>query len=116
MNSEPKSGVEGGSQKAEKKDKNKDKDKERELLESRSQPMRKYLMDKIIPYLAEGVLKICEKQPEDPIRYLIGFLEMKSKERLEEEKLKAEQKVNQSSANAGKIETQSRIDHSSNQK
>jgi hypothetical protein len=108
MYREIKSGVEG-KQKTEKKDKNKD--KERELLESRSQPMRKYLMDKVIPYLAEGVLKICGEQPEDPIRYLIGFLEMKSKERLEEEKLKAEQK-----ANMGKNGTQSRIDNSSDQK
>ena len=91
-------------QKAEKKekDKNKDKDKERELLESRSQPMRKYLMDKVIPCLAEGVLKICSELPEEPVKSLIAFLERKSRERIEEEKQKEEQKANQSSANAGK--------------
>ena len=38
------------------------KDKEKELLESRSQHMRKYLMDKVIPSLAEGILKICKEQ------------------------------------------------------
>lgn len=92
------------------------KDKERELLESRSQPMRKYLMDKVIPYLAEGVLKICNELPEDPVRYLIGFLEMKSKERLEEEKQKTEQKANQSSASVAKNANQSANENTSEQK
>ena len=47
------------------------KEQERELLESRSQQMRKYLMDKVIAVLAEGVLKICKEQPNDPIEYLV---------------------------------------------
>ena len=50
------------------------KDKEQELLESRSQHMRKYLMDKVIPPLAEGILKLCKDQPEDPISFLVIYL------------------------------------------
>ena len=49
------------------------KEKERDLLESRSQHMRKYLMDKVIPVLAEGVLKLCKELPEDPIEYLVEW-------------------------------------------
>jgi adenylate kinase len=47
------------------------KEQERDLLESRSQHMRKYLMDKVIPVLAEGVLKVCKDQPNDPIDFLV---------------------------------------------
>ncbi len=47
------------------------KEKERDLLESRSQHMRKYLMDKVIPVLAEGVLKLCKELPDEPIDYLV---------------------------------------------
>ncbi len=47
------------------------KDREKDLLESRSQYMRKYLMDKVIPVLAEGVLRLCKEQPGEPIDYLV---------------------------------------------
>jgi len=44
---------------------------EKELLEIRSQPMRKYLMDKVTPVVAEGVLRICKEMPKDPVEFLV---------------------------------------------
>lgn len=68
---EVKSGVEGSTTE---KPMDKAKEQERELLESRSQHMRKYLMDKVIPVLAEGVLKVCKEQPNDPVEFLVKTL------------------------------------------
>jgi len=85
--------------------KNNQKDKEKELLESRSQPMRKYLMDKVIPSVAEGILKICKDLPEEPIEFLADFLVKKSAEKVAEEKIKAEQKAQQDAANKAKYKT-----------
>eukprot|EP01022_Parablepharisma_sp_SALTPOND_P003653 TRINITY_DN1149_c0_g1_i1.p1 TRINITY_DN1149_c0_g1~~TRINITY_DN1149_c0_g1_i1.p1 ORF type:complete len:1845 (+),score=209.38 TRINITY_DN1149_c0_g1_i1:7722-13256(+) len=81
------------------------KDKEKELLESRSQPMRKYLMDKVIPSLAEGILKICKDQPEEPIEFLADFLQKRSLEKAAEERLKAEQKAQQAALDDQKYKT-----------
>ena len=86
-------------------EKDKDKNKERELLESRSQPMRKYLMDKVIPSLAEGILKLCKDMPEDPVSFMSDFLQKKSVEEAIEDKIKAEQKVQQALLEQQKYKT-----------
>ena len=46
---------------------NKLKDKEKILLEKKSEVMRRYLNEKIMPLLAKGILNICENIPEDPV-------------------------------------------------
>ena len=43
------------------------KDKEKILLEKKSEVMRRYLNEKIMPLLAKGILNICENIPEDPV-------------------------------------------------
>ena len=48
--------------------------KEREILETKSQPLRHYLMDNVIPILADGLLEVCKMQPDDPVDYLAEYL------------------------------------------
>ena len=47
---------------------------ERDLLDQRSQPIRQYLMDNVVPHLTEGLIDLCKKMPEDPTDFLATFL------------------------------------------
>lgn len=47
---------------------------ERDLLDQRSQPIRQYLMDNVVPHLTEGLIELCKKVPEDAIDHLANFL------------------------------------------
>ena len=48
--------------------------KEKILLEKKSEVMRRYLNDKIMPLLVKGILNICEKVPDDPVESLANFI------------------------------------------
>lgn len=48
--------------------------KERELLEQRSQPLRHYLMENVVPILADGLMELCSTLPEDPVDFLAEYL------------------------------------------
>lgn len=50
------------------------KEQERELLDTRSQPIRQYLMDNVVPILTEGLIDVCKELPEDPVDYLSEYL------------------------------------------
>ena len=50
------------------------KEKEKILLEKKSEVMRRYLNDKIMPLLAKGILNICETIPDDPVEALANFI------------------------------------------
>ena len=50
------------------------KNKEKILLEKKSEVMRRYLNEKIIPLLAKGILNICENIPDDPVESLANFI------------------------------------------
>ena len=73
---------------------------ERNLLDLRSQPIRQYLMDNVVPHLTEGLIELCKKVPEDAIDHLANFLleradlidEQYIKKKEKEIRLKAEQK------------------------
>lgn len=54
--------------------------KERDLLDQRSQPIRQYLMDNVVPHLTEGLIELCKKIPQDPVDYLSNFLLKKADE------------------------------------
>jgi len=47
---------------------------ERDLLDTRSQPIRQYLMDNVVPHLTEGLIELCKVVPEDPTDHLANFL------------------------------------------
>jgi hypothetical protein len=50
------------------------KEKEKILLEKKSEVLRRYLNEKVMPLLAKGILKICENVPEDPVEALANYL------------------------------------------
>jgi len=56
------------------------KEQERDLLDTRSQPIRQYLMDNVVPILTEGLIDVCKKLPEDPVDYLAEYLFKRSLE------------------------------------
>lgn len=47
---------------------------EQESLETRSLPMRQYLVDNVLPILTKGLLEVGRVRPEDPIDYLAEYL------------------------------------------
>uniref|UniRef100_A0A7S3J5X4 Uncharacterized protein n=1 Tax=Euplotes harpa TaxID=151035 RepID=A0A7S3J5X4_9SPIT len=55
------------------------KEQERDLLDSKSQPIRAYLVDNVVPILTEGLVEVCKNQPEDPVDFLAEFLFRESK-------------------------------------
>ena len=50
------------------------KDYERDILDQKSQPIRQYLMDNLVPILTEGLLEVCKRTPDDPVDYLAEYL------------------------------------------
>ena len=50
------------------------KEKEKILLEKKSEVMRRYLNEKVMPLLAKGILYICENVPDDPVEALANFI------------------------------------------
>ena len=55
-------------------------EQERDLLDKRSQPIRQYLMDNVVPHLTEGLIDLCKTIPDDPVDYLSNFLLKKADE------------------------------------
>jgi adenylate kinase len=50
------------------------KEQERDLLDTKSQPIRQYLMDNLVPILTEGLIEVCKKTPNDPVDHLAEYL------------------------------------------
>ncbi len=50
----------------------------RKILEKRSQVLRLYLIEHVIPILSEGILKVSHELPEDPVVEIQKFLEEKA--------------------------------------
>jgi len=55
-------------------------EQERDLLDTRSQPIRQYLMDNVVPILTQGLIEVCKTLPEDPVDFLAEYLFKKSLE------------------------------------
>jgi adenylate kinase len=49
-------------------------EEERQALLLRSQPMRKYLMDNVLPSLTRGLQEVAKVRPDDPVDYLAEYL------------------------------------------
>ena len=41
------------------------------LLEARSAPLRKYLIENVIPTLTQGLLEVAKAKPKDPVDFLV---------------------------------------------
>ena len=44
------------------------------LLEKKTEVLRRYLSENIIPVLSKGILNICQNLPEDPVESLAKYL------------------------------------------
>ena len=49
-------------------------EEQKEQLDLKSQPIRQYLVDNLVPVLTEGLIDVCLKQPEDPVDCLAEYL------------------------------------------
>lgn len=49
------------------------KEKEKKLLDERSQPLRQYLTDEVVPILRSGIIQICKQRPADPVDFLVNL-------------------------------------------
>ena len=59
---------------------------ERDLLDTRSQPIRQYLMDNVVPHLTQGLIELCKKVPREPGEFLADFL-LKRADEIDHQKL-----------------------------
>ena len=50
------------------------KEREKKLLEKKSEVLRRYLSENVMPLLAKGILTACESMPDDPVDALANFL------------------------------------------
>jgi len=68
------------------------KQQERDLLDTRSQPIRQYLMDNLVPFLTQGLIELCKKVPQDPVDNLADFL-LKKADEIDNKKIKDREAV-----------------------
>ena len=47
---------------------------EKDLLEKKSEVLRRYLAENVIPVLSKGILHVCKTLPEDPVDALAYYL------------------------------------------
>ncbi|KAM3146700.1 hypothetical protein pb186bvf_001230 [Paramecium bursaria] len=55
---------------------------EKELLDTKSLPLRQYLNDNVVPFLTEGIVEIVNQNPTDPIDFLAQFLFRRSLQKI----------------------------------
>ena len=70
-------------------------ERERILLDKKSEILRRYLSENVIPLISKGILNICQNLPDDPVESLAKFLsEIENNENKEkEEKNKVENEI-----------------------
>ena len=49
-------------------------EREKKLLEKKSEVLRRYLSENVMPILAKGILSVCENMPDDPVDALANYL------------------------------------------
>uniref|UniRef100_A0A4W4HDY5 Nucleoside-diphosphate kinase n=1 Tax=Electrophorus electricus TaxID=8005 RepID=A0A4W4HDY5_ELEEL len=47
---------------------------EEELLQTQSEPLRRYLIDNVMPTLTQGLIECCKVRPSDPVDFLAEYL------------------------------------------
>ena len=50
------------------------KEREKNILEKKSEVLRRYLSENVMPLLAKGILNVCHNLPDDPVEALANFL------------------------------------------
>lgn len=49
-------------------------EEQKEQLDQKSQPIRQYLSDNLVPILTDGLIEVCRTQPDDPTDALAEYL------------------------------------------
>ena len=49
-------------------------EEQKEQLDQKSQPIRSYLLDNLVPILTDGLIEVCKIQPDDPVDSLAEYL------------------------------------------
>ncbi|KAF4750208.1 hypothetical protein FOZ63_021361 [Perkinsus olseni] len=57
-----------------------------EVAELKKKPLREYLLEYVVPDLTEGLMELCDVDPDDPIEYIASYLEAKAAESSSESK------------------------------
>ena len=50
------------------------KEKEKQMIEKKSEIIKQYLHENLVPILTKGIKEICETIPEDPVDFLACYL------------------------------------------
>ena len=91
-----------------------EKEREFKLLERKTEVLRRYLSDNVLPLLSVGILRICENRPNDPVEALANFLLENTFE--SETKSKQPKSKSQSAKSNNTNNDQHRSEHSNNDK
>ena len=78
------------------------KEYERDVLDQKSQPIRQYLMDNLVPFLTQGLIELCKKVPQDPVDNLADFL-LKKADEIDNKKIKDREAVLKAKLEAKKL-------------
>lgn len=46
----------------------------KDQIDAKSQPIRQYLIDNLVPILTDGMIDVCKKQPDDVCDFLAEYL------------------------------------------
>ena len=52
----------------------KEKEREFKLLEKKTEVLRRYLSENVLPVLSKGILEVCSQMPDDPVEALANYL------------------------------------------
>lgn len=50
------------------------KHQEQEILNQKSQALKQYITDNLLPALTSGLIEVCNSKPQDPLDYLADYL------------------------------------------
>jgi len=76
-----------------------EREKEFKLLEKKSEILRRYLAENVLPILTKGIIEICDNMPQDPVEYLSNFLLEATFERARLRELSKKNKENENENN-----------------
>ncbi len=100
-----------------------EREKEFKLLEKKSEILRRYLAENVLPILTKGIIEICDNMPQDPVEYLSNFLLEATFERARLRELSKKNKENENneennennSSNLNNSENNDDVDNNKNE-
>ena len=88
-----------------------EKENEYKLLEKKSEILRRYLAENVLPLLSLGILQVANDRPDDPVEALADFLLAKT---FENEQKELEKKSKQKEENGNENKNEAKKDENNN--